>query len=78
MLSDLGVYPPFFNMLQDNALSQPLFTVWLDPSPYAEPAGQLTFGETDPTRYTGDIQYLDVSDEAYVIVCDLSGSFSET
>ena len=63
-LSSTGALPPFLNAVQEGLLSQPLFSLWLNPSPGAEPAGELTFGVVDSTKYTGQLTYLSVIQES--------------
>ena len=41
-------------------LDVPSFSLWLDPDPAAEPAGSLTFGGIDTTRYTGALTNVSV------------------
>ena len=63
-LSSTGALPPFLNAIQEGQLSQPLFSMWLNPTPGAEPAGELTFGVIDSTKYTGQLAYLSVIQES--------------
>ena len=58
-LSKQGVLPPFINMLQENLLDAPDFSIWLnkDIRVGTFPAGELVFGGVNRTRYFGDLRY---------------------
>ncbi|BDA43815.1 Cathepsin E [Coccomyxa sp. Obi] len=58
-LSKQGVLPPFINMLQENLLDAPEFSIWLnkDLSNGMFPAGELLFGGINHTRYSGNLRY---------------------
>lgn len=52
---------PFHHLINQGVLKQPIFAFYLgDQHP-----GELTFGETDPKHYTGEIAYVNVSSETY-------------
>lgn len=53
--------PPFFTMLQQNLLAAPQFSVWLNPDPDSQDAGEVIFGGLDPTAYTGSLQTVPLS-----------------
>ena len=60
-LSQMKVDPPFFSMLNNHQLAQPLFSIWLNPIPSQFEAGELTFGGVNTSRYSGNITYLPVT-----------------
>ncbi|KAJ3252184.1 Vacuolar protease A [Boothiomyces macroporosus] len=68
-----GIAPPFYNMVADGLVAQPLFGVYLaDQS--SSTGGAITFGSIDPNHYTGDIVYAPVTRQAYweVALSDVS------
>lgn len=52
--------PPFFRMIQQGLLRDPVFSVWLDPNPNAVPAGEVLFGGADPSRFEGHLRFIRV------------------
>eukprot|EP01112_Ceratiomyxa_fruticulosa_P011397 TRINITY_DN3089_c0_g1_i1.p1 TRINITY_DN3089_c0_g1~~TRINITY_DN3089_c0_g1_i1.p1 ORF type:complete len:414 (+),score=76.76 TRINITY_DN3089_c0_g1_i1:64-1242(+) len=58
-----GVVPPFYNMIPQ--LPEALFAFWLDRNLGGENGGELSFGAVDPTRYTGDFTYANITKEGY-------------
>lgn len=60
-LSQIKTPPPFFNMLQAGQLSQPLFSIWLNPDPKQLDAGELVLGGIDESRYSGDLTWVPVN-----------------
>ncbi len=44
-------------MVKKGLLTEPLFAIWLDPNKDSVPAGSISFGGTNPTKYTGSISY---------------------
>ena len=60
-LSSTGAVPPFQNAVKEGVLDKNLFAIWLSPDPGYEPAGQMTMGATDSSKYSGQINYIDVT-----------------
>ncbi len=60
-ISNLQTTPAFFNMLNDGSLDAPLFSLYMNPDPSKDPAGSLSFGVIDPSKYTGKISYAPVT-----------------
>lgn len=60
-ISNLKTTPAFFNMLNDGTLDQPLFSLYFNPNPSASPAGELTFGALDDSKYVDKISYAPVT-----------------
>lgn len=58
-LSKQNVTPPFFQMVKDDLLDTPEFSIWLDSdiAPGVYPAGELLFGGVNPARYGGQLRY---------------------
>jgi hypothetical protein len=50
-------------MVQEHLLDADLFAMWLSPNPGVEPAGQISFGSIDSTKYSGPITYVPVKRE---------------
>ena len=60
-ISNLKTTPAFFNMLNDGTLDQPLFSLYFNPNPSASPAGELTFGKLDDSKYVDKVTYAPVT-----------------
>lgn len=56
--------PPFYNMIKQNLIDQPLFSVWLGRSDEGE-GGELTFGAIDHDKYEGELRYAPVTRKGY-------------
>ncbi|KAF8924716.1 endopeptidase [Dissophora ornata] len=63
-ISVLGVVPPFYNMVHEKLVSEPVFGFYLGSSEEAL-GGQMTLGGVDPSHYKGDLQWHDVRRKAY-------------
>jgi len=59
------VTPVWYNILQQNLVSQPLFGVWLNRNMSDPNGGELTLGGTDASHYTGAINYVPLAGEDY-------------
>eukprot|EP01092_Planopodium_desertum_P012701 TRINITY_DN6007_c0_g1_i1.p1 TRINITY_DN6007_c0_g1~~TRINITY_DN6007_c0_g1_i1.p1 ORF type:complete len:370 (-),score=95.83 TRINITY_DN6007_c0_g1_i1:374-1483(-) len=59
-----GVTPVFYNMISQQ-LSQPLFGFWLNRNASSTIGGEITFGGTDPSHYSGTINYVPLTNETY-------------
>lgn len=64
-LSSTGAVPPFMNAVREGALDNNLFAIWMSPNPGYEPAGQMTMGNTDSSKFSGQITYIDVTRNSY-------------
>jgi hypothetical protein len=67
-ISQDHVTPVLVNMIDQKLIQKPIFTVWMGKTndyQKSELAGELTFGDIDASRYTGDITYQPVTKEGY-------------
>ncbi|KAI8583381.1 hypothetical protein K450DRAFT_223356 [Umbelopsis ramanniana AG] len=59
-------YDPFvFALWKQNQIPQPIFSVYLGPRSATGETGQVTFGGTDSTKFSGNLQWLQVQMETY-------------
>ena len=56
------VVPPFYNMLNQGLLDEPVFAFWMGSDP---DQGEATFGGVDERHYTGKIDYVPVRRKGY-------------
>ena len=56
------VVPPFYNMMKQGLLDEPLFSFWLGNDPEA---GEAVFGGIDPKHHVGKINYVPLRRKAY-------------
>lgn len=61
-LTSLNTNPPFFNMVSDNLLDAPEFSIWLNPNDTNTPSGELILGGRDSSRYTGDLTQVPITE----------------
>ncbi|KAH6947564.1 hypothetical protein HPB50_020079 [Hyalomma asiaticum] len=64
-LAEDNVVPVFDNMMKQNLLPKPVFSVYLNRDPKATPGGEIYFGDIDSKRYTGSITYTKVTKKSY-------------
>ena len=58
-----GIVPPFYNMVQQGLVDEPVFSFYLDGS--SDSKSEVVFGGIDDAHYTGNITYLPLRREAY-------------
>ncbi|KAG0175490.1 hypothetical protein DFQ28_000088 [Apophysomyces sp. BC1034] len=59
----LSHLPPFYNMVREGLLDEPLFAIYTQQN-----GGEIDFGGIDPDRFDGDIIFADVIDTGYWMV----------
>ncbi|KAL1139945.1 hypothetical protein AAG570_006922 [Ranatra chinensis] len=65
-LSFSGALPPFHNMLAQNLLSEPVFSVYLNRDQKAETGGEITFGGIDPQKVDqSSLKYIPLTKKTY-------------
>jgi cathepsin D len=60
-----GVIPVFYNMISQNLIPEPLFSVWLSKNPQGTNGGELILGGIDSSLYNGSINYVPLISETY-------------
>jgi len=60
-----GVAPPWYNILQQKLVTNPVFSFWLSKNPSGASGGELLFGGTDPKYYTGAFTYVPLTNQTY-------------
>ncbi|KAK9915053.1 hypothetical protein WJX75_004180 [Coccomyxa subellipsoidea] len=60
-----GVTPPFQNMVQQGLVPEPVFSFWLNRNDPSGPGGELVLGGVDPSHYTGEHLWVNVTRRAY-------------
>ncbi|KAM3919366.1 cathepsin D-like [Leptodactylus fuscus] len=60
-----GAPTVFDDIMSQKLVDNNVFSFYLNRNPESEPGGELILGGTDPTYYTGDFNYLNVTRKAY-------------
>jgi len=58
-----GVVPPFVQLVQEGKLDEPVFSFFLQND--ESQSGELLFGGVDSNLFSGSLQYVPVSRQAY-------------
>lgn len=65
-ISVAQVVPPFYNMIQQSLIDEPLFSFYITSSADGNPiGGELVFGAIDESRYEGELVYAPVIRKGY-------------
>ena len=57
-----GIVPPFYNMIDQGLIDEPVFAFYLGDS---EEGSELVFGGADPSHYSGDLVKIPLRRKAY-------------
>lgn len=60
-----GTVPPFYKMIQQNLVEEPLFGVYMGDQNDGGDGGEITFGSINPARFKGEISWAPVIRKAY-------------
>uniref|UniRef100_A0A8C6Z4D9 cathepsin E n=1 Tax=Nothoprocta perdicaria TaxID=30464 RepID=A0A8C6Z4D9_NOTPE len=60
-----GVTPVFDNMMAQNLVELPMFSIYMSSNPDAAEGGELLFGGFDPSRFVGTLQWVPVTRQGY-------------
>jgi len=60
-----GAVPPFTNMVNQNLVAKPLFSVFLSKDASSSVGGEFLLGGIDTKYYTGDISYVPLTNTTY-------------
>ncbi|KAK2526473.1 hypothetical protein Q9233_008243 [Columba guinea] len=60
-----GVTPVFDNMMAQNLVELPIFSVYLSTNPESSLGGELLFGGFDPSRFMGTLNWVPVTQQGY-------------
>lgn len=64
-ISNDNVVPPFYYMVWQGLIPQPVFSVWMDRNASSAEGGEILFGGSDPTMFEGDLHYTAISQAGY-------------
>lgn len=51
-----GVVPPFYNMISQNLIDEPVFSIYFNKNQSENQGGEIMFGGTDASKYNGTIR----------------------
>jgi len=60
-----GVVPPWYNLLSQKLVKEPIFSVWLSKDPRGQNGGQLFLGGVSNDYFTGPTTYVKLSSKTY-------------
>jgi len=59
------VVPVWYNMISQNLVNKQIFAFWLNNNSEDPDGGEIVFGGTDTSKYTGTIHYVPLTQETY-------------
>ncbi|XP_025061212.1 cathepsin E [Alligator sinensis] len=60
-----GVTPVFDNMMAQNLVEMPIFSVYMSRNPESSAGGELLFGGFDPSHFSGTLSWVPVTKQGY-------------
>lgn len=60
-----NIVPPLVNMVEQGLINEPIVSVWMNRNQNASNGGEIIFGGTDPTKYSGNFSYIPLIKETY-------------
>lgn len=57
--------PPFYNLMTDNLLHKPIFSLWLNGTDDTDRSGELILGGVDRSRFSGNVAFTPVVRKGY-------------
>ncbi|MGH0133538.1 UNVERIFIED_CONTAM: hypothetical protein FKN15_035317 [Acipenser sinensis] len=60
-----GATPVFDNMMAQNLVEMPIFSVYLNRNPDYSSGGELIFGGFDPSHFSGELHWVPVTKQGY-------------
>lgn len=60
-----SIVPPFLNMINQGLLDEPVVSVWMNRNQNESDGGEIIFGGTDPSKYSGKFSYVPLIKETY-------------
>jgi len=60
-----GVVPPWYNIVNQNLVSDQVFSFWLSKDPNSKEGGELMLGGTDPDYYIGTPTWVKLTNRTY-------------
>jgi cathepsin D len=60
-----NVVPPWYNIIAQNLVAQPVFSFWLNRNPNSANGGELLLGGSDSSKYTGTPTFAKLTSETY-------------